>query len=169
MLPALAGIVTSLVTNGLTKVAEAVVEKGVDAVSEKLGVDLTPKEDGNLSAEQIQQVKEAAMKHEEFMVEQELKNTTDARNMQIEALKQDDLFSKRFVYYFSIGWSAIAAIYIFCITFIAIPPDNLQTAYTAGGFFLGTVVSTMIQFFLGSTLSSKKTSEQMVKNTLGGK
>lgn len=169
MLPALAGIVTSLVTNGLTKVAEAVVEKGVDAVSEKLGVDLTPKEDGNLSVEQIQQVKEAAMKHEEFMVEQELKNTTDARNMQIEALKQDDLFSKRFVYYFSVGWSIVASIYMFLATFLTIPPDNLQTSYTIMGFLLGQVISTMMSFFLGSTLSSKKTNEQMVKNSLGGK
>ena len=34
-----------------------------------------------------------------------LADTADARKMQVAALQQDDLFSKRFVYFFSAAWS----------------------------------------------------------------
>ena len=42
MLPIVAGIVANLIENGMHKVADQVVEKGVDAVQEKLGMELKP-------------------------------------------------------------------------------------------------------------------------------
>jgi len=42
MLPILMGIVSSLVSNGLPKIADAVTSKGLDYVEEKLGVKLEP-------------------------------------------------------------------------------------------------------------------------------
>jgi len=80
-----------------------------------------------------------------------------ARTMQIENLKQDDKFSKRFIYILASFWSLFAAIYIFFITFGTIPAANARFADTILGFLLGTIVATIINFFLGT---SDKTSEK---------
>ena len=42
MLPIVAGIVANLINNGMHKVADQVIEKGVDAVQQKLGIELKP-------------------------------------------------------------------------------------------------------------------------------
>ena len=152
MAPLLAGIVSSLIQNNLPKVAQAVVDKGLDYVQEKTGVELKP----DMSQDEIKALRESAMKHEEFMVEQANRNTADARAMQVAALQQDDKFSKRFVMYLAAFWSLTAVTYIFCITFTQIPEINVRFADTILGFLLGTVVATILNFFLGSSASSKE-------------
>jgi hypothetical protein len=84
------------------------------------------------------------------------KNTDGARIMQEAALQQADIFSKRFVYYLSAFWSLFAVVYILWITFASIPEENVRFADTILGFLLGTVVSTIINFFLGSSASTQK-------------
>lgn len=83
-------------------------------------------------------------------------NTDGARIMQEAALQQNDVFSKRFVYYLSAFWSLFAVVYILWITFASIPEENVRFADTILGFLLGTVVSTIINFFLGSSASTQK-------------
>lgn len=153
MLPMLASIVSGLISNGLPKVADAVMEKGVDYVQEKLGVELKP--EGQMSQEDVSKLKEAAMKHEEFMAEIDLKNMEGARNMQLKAMDSDDPLVRRFVYFFISFWSILSAIYIGCITFVDIPEDNVRFADTILGFVLGTMVASMFQFLLGSSLGSR--------------
>lgn len=153
MLPMLASIVSGLISNGLPKVADAVMEKGVDYVQEKLGVELKP--EGQMSQEDVSRLKEAAMKHEEFMAEIDLKNMEGARNMQLKAMDSDDPLVRRFVYFFISFWSILSAIYIGCITFVDIPEDNVRFADTILGFVLGTMVASMFQFLLGSSLGSR--------------
>lgn len=157
MAPLLAGIVSSLLSNNLPKVAQAVVDKGLDYVQEKTGIELKP----DMNQEELKALREAAMKHEEFMVEQANKNTADARAMQTAALQQDDKFSKRFVMYLAIFWSITAVSYIFFITFGSIPEANVRFADTILGFLLGTVVATIINFFLGSSAGSKEKTEAL--------
>jgi hypothetical protein len=157
MAPLLAGIVSSLLSNNLPKVAQAVVDKGLDYVQEKTGIELKP----DMSQEELKALREAAQKHEEFKIEQANKNTADARAMQVAALQQDDRFSKRFVMYLAIFWSFTAVTYIFFITFGSIPPDNIRFADTILGFLLGTVVATIINFFLGSSAGSKEKTEAL--------
>jgi len=103
-------------------------------------------EDKNIALHLIQEeiIKERAM---------ELKDKADARDMQKVALQQDDVFSKRFVQYFAIGWSIISASYIFMITFV--PITNTRAADTILGFLLGTIIASMITFFYGSSDGSK--------------
>ena len=86
----------------------------------------------------------------------ELQDISNARAMQQAALAQEDVFSKRFVYLFAIGWSVTAAIYIFCITFFTIPHENIRFADSLCGFLMGTIISTIITFFYGSSRSSQK-------------
>ena len=155
MAPLLAGIVSSLIQNNLPKVAQAVVDKGLDYVQDKTGIELKP----DMNAEEVKSLREAAQRHEEFKIDQANKNTADARAMQTAALAQDDKFSKRFVMYLATFWSITAVSYIFLITFGTIQESNVRFADTILGFLLGTVVATILNFFLGSSASSKEKTE----------
>ena len=109
---------------------------------------------------------EQMLKKEQLNLEREktyLQDTQSARQMQIEALKQDDRFSKRFIYYFAILWTIIGASYIIGITFFEIPDKNVRFADTTLGFILGTIISQIIAFFYGSSLGSKSKEEALKK------
>jgi MoaA/NifB/PqqE/SkfB family radical SAM enzyme len=157
MLPIIASIVSGLIQNNLPKVADAVLEKGVDYVQDKMGIQLKP--EGEATKEDYAKLQEAAMKHEEFMVEADLKNMEGARNMQLKAMDSDDPLVRRFVYYFITFWSILSASYVGAITFATIPEANIRFADTILGFVLGTMVAAMFQFLLGSSLGSRKKDE----------
>jgi hypothetical protein len=151
ILPFLAPLLATLATNGLGMVADAVTKKGKEFVEEKLGIDLAQ----DPTPETIQSWKAAAQQHERELLSMAYGDLANARNMQVEALRQDDSFSKRFIYYFAIFWSLFAAGYIGFITFGTIPESNQRFADTILGFLLGTVVATILQFFFGSSMGSK--------------
>ena len=158
MLPIIAGIVSSLISNNLPGVAQGVVDKGIDYVEEKLGMKLKP----DMSPEEIQKVSEAAMKHEEFLISEGYKDVADARDMQKEALKQEDVWSKRFIYIFAGIWSIFSMVFIFAITFGNVPQESIRFADTILGFLLGTIIATIIQFFFGSSVTSRKRTDELV-------
>jgi hypothetical protein len=83
-------------------------------------------------------------------------NTADARAMQVAALNQSDVFSKRFTMYLTTFWSVAATVYIGFITFSVIPDKNIRFADTILGFVLGTVLATMLNFWFGSSIGSKE-------------
>lgn len=153
MLPILASIVSGLIANGMPKVADAVIEKGVDYVQDKMGITLKP--EGEATKEDYAKWNEAAAKHDEFMAEIDLKNMQGARDMQLKAMESDDPLVRRFVYYFIGGWSVLSAAYIGFITFGSIPESNVRFADTILGFVLGTMVASMFQFLLGSSIGSR--------------
>lgn len=155
MLPIVAGIVSTLIQNNLPKVAQAVVDKGLDYVQEKTGMELKP----DMSHEELRALRDRAMQHEEFMVEQANKNTADARAMQVAALINGNGISKSFVYVLATFWSIVAASYIFLITMVNIPEANVRFADTVLGFILATVVATILNFFFGSSAGSKAKQE----------
>jgi hypothetical protein len=84
----------------------------------------------------------------------DLENTKDARDLQKVALQQDDIFSKRFVYYLAIFWSVISSFYFFLATFTEVV--NEEMADIILGFLLGTVAGSIINFFFGSSSGSKE-------------
>jgi hypothetical protein len=152
ILPLLAPILATLATNGLGLVADAVTKKGQQYVEEKLGIDLTQ----DPTPDVVAQWKEAALAHEKELLQMVYADKANARAMQVAALQQDDKFSKRFVYYFATFWSVTAALYIAFITFGDIPEANIRFADTILGFILGTIIATIVQFFFGSSLTSKE-------------
>jgi hypothetical protein len=154
MLPIIASIVSGLISNGLPKVADAVIDKGVDYVQDKLGIQLKP--EGEATKEDYAKIQAEANRHEEFMAENDLKNMQGARAMQEKAMDSDDPLVRRFVYYFVSFWSVLSATYIGFITFGEIPESNIRFADTILGFVLGTMVASMFQFLLGSSLGSRK-------------
>jgi hypothetical protein len=96
-----------------------------------------------------------------------LADTDSARKMQMEALKQDDLFAKRFVYWFSIAWSLFAMVFLLSTTFMDIPEKNVRTVDTVLGFLLGTAISSIFSYFLGTSYSSR--SKDVTINKLADK
>lgn len=156
--PIIAGILATLAKNGLETVAEVVTKKGKAYVEEKLGVELKPE----MTQEEILKVKEAAIKHEEFVISETNKNTADARDMQKVALQQEDKFSKRFVYIFAAAWSLFVMVFIFAITFGTVPPESIRYADGILGFLMGTVIATLINFFYGSSNGSVRKTDMLV-------
>lgn len=86
----------------------------------------------------------------------ELADIANARHLQEVALQQEDIFSKRFVYYFASAWSMFTMYYISAITFW--PPQSESgkaIANTVLGFLLGTAVASIFSYFFGSTAGGK--------------
>jgi len=167
-----------ILTQGLNLVANAALKKGKKWVQEKTGVDLDQPE---LTPEDFVKLKQFEMDHEEELIKlrQEddklsfeiekayLEDVANARGMQMVALSQEDLFSKRFIYYFAIGWSIFCALYIGFITFGEIPEANVRFADTILGFTLGTLIAQIFSFFFGSSMGSKRSGDtirEVVKN-----
>jgi preprotein translocase subunit SecY len=83
-----------------------------------------------------------------------LADRKDARAMQVAALAQDDLFSKRFVYYFAAAWSLFAMVYFVAVTFIPLSAGGQRVADTILGVLITSVVGVMFAYFYGSTKGS---------------
>lgn len=152
ILPVLAPLLATLAANGLGLLGDAITKKGKQVVEEKLGIDLSQEP----TPEAINNWKTAVMQNETEVLRMAYGDIANARNMQVEALRQEDTFAKRFIYIFATFWSIFAAGYIGFITFGTIPVDNQRFADTILGFLLGTVVATILQFFFGSSMGSKE-------------
>jgi len=163
MLPLLAPILAQLAGAGLQKVADSVLDKGLDQVEEKLGIKLTPNEDGVLDDSKLAEIQMAAMKHQEFMAELDFKNTQDARNMNKESMHNDDPWIRRFMPLFSAFWSIAGVSYLFAITFGTVPTANQRFADTILGILIGTIITTIINFYYGSSQSSKDKTAELIK------
>lgn len=170
MIPIVASIVSMLAGKGLDLLSSAIdggADKAAAYIEEKTGI----KMDGSdLSDEQVVELKKFEMSNKvelqklaladkqednrsnEASMKIQADEYANARNMQIENLKQDDKFSKRFVYYFAIFWSTFSVIYLTGITFAEIPKENIRFADTIVGFLLGTIVATLIGFFYGNSI-----------------
>ena len=135
----------------ISEVGLPLVKKGIKSLT---GIDIESKE---LTAEDKQKILDSQieiMKIDFEKLKLEYDNTNSARDMQKVALQQDDIFSKRYVYYLATFWSIVAVGYIFLITFLTIPEANVRFADTTLGFLLGTIVATIINYFFGSSKSS---------------
>ena len=135
----------------ISEVGLPLVKKGIKSLT---GIDIESKE---LTAEDKQKIMDSQieiMKIDFEKLKLEYENTNSARDMQKVSLQQDDVFSKRYVYYLATFWSFVAVVYIFLITFISIPESNVRFADTTLGFLLGTIVATIINYFFGSSKSS---------------
>lgn len=178
MIPILSAIGSILIDKGIDTIGsllssgiDDVADKTADFIKDKTGIDLKQNQTATLNAEQIKQLRELEIKEKTTLmeirarlIESHLKDVENARDMQKVALKQGDIFSKRFVYYFALGWSVFAMLYLLFITFLEIPQENIRFADTILGFLLGTIIGAIIQFFYGSSIGSKNKDE-----ILGGK
>lgn len=137
-------LISDLMTGGVGSLVETVV-KGADALftsdKERMAADA--------------EMERLGIQREEAY----LKDTQSARQMQVAALQQDDLFSKRFIYGFAIFWSLFAMVFFVFVTFGEVPEKNLRMADTILGFLIGTAIAGIFNFFLGTTYRSQKKDE----------
>jgi predicted CDP-diglyceride synthetase/phosphatidate cytidylyltransferase len=127
----------------------------VKAIADKLGVEDTVE----AIAEHLTANPEAAAKLAEIDLEAyklEVDDRRDARAMQVAAMQSDDSFVRRFTYYFIMFWSLFAIVLIPFMIFGSIPENNVRFADTILGFMLGTMVSSMFAFVLGSSFGSRQ-------------
>lgn len=153
----MAPLIAALVSAGLPLLANAVKAKGQEFIEEKLGVKLDMS-----TPEQVAVLKNKEIEHKEFLeaiyterYRIEVADRQDARAMQSRALQQEDTFSKRFIYWFSLLWSVAACAYIYAITFNYVPPENIRVVDTVLGFLLGTAIASILNFFYGSSFKSR--------------
>ena len=93
-----------------------------------------------------------------------LEDLQSARSMQIAALNQSDLFSKRFLYYLAGISLLLGFVYVFLITFIQIPEANQRFADTILGVVISMVFGSIFNFFFGSSQGSKVKTDLMDQN-----
>lgn len=163
MLPVL---IQGLIGNGLSLLANAAMAKGKEWVEKETGVDLSK---ASLSEADLMKLRQYEMDHEEELLKLRvednrisaelekayLADTANARAMQIEAMKSDDWFVRRFTYIYAGVMSLVVTIYIFVVTFATIPEKNVRFVDVVLGFMLGTTLSTVINFLFGTSQGSK--------------
>ena len=162
MLPLLVPILTQLAGAGMQKVVDSVLDKGVAHVEEKLGITLTPDVDDKLSDEKLSSLKEAAMKHEEFMFEQEVKDRGDARAAHLAIATNANVhwLEKLVLPILALGIVGVAFLLVGVLMFINIPDSQENIVIYALG-FLTSAATQIISFYFGSSQGSKDKSELM--------
>jgi len=109
--------------------------------------DLISKDD-SLSPEE----KEEALR----LIEMELADRQNARAMQIAALDQEDLFSKRYLYYLSSFIVVAATLFGVLLFWVEIPDENKRLVEMFSDIYLFAGAMAVINFFFGSSLGSKQ-------------
>jgi len=82
--------------------------------------------------------------------------------MQIAALGQDDVFSKRYAYYLSSAIFGMLFVFVILLFFVTIPTGNSEIIYMTFGTFIG-IVGTVAAFFFGSSSGSKEKSDGIMR------
>lgn len=162
MLPLLAPILTQLASEGLQKVADAVMDKGVDYVEDKLGVTLTPDDSGKLPPATLEAVKNEANRHKEFMAEIELKDREGARanHLAIATSKDVIMLEKYVVPLLALGTVAIAFLLIGILMFVNVEDNQEQIIIFALG-FVTSAAGQVLSFYFGSSQGSKDKTEAL--------
>ena len=156
MLPIVAGIVANLINNGMHKVADEVVEKGVDAVQSKLGMELKP--EGEATPEYNAKLQEEANRHSEFMSELDEKSTQRATDMYMKD-ESTRKFSQQYAWFLTISSFA----YFGAVSFMPVDNHNRDFVNIILGFLIGTAVNSLIRFFYGSSNKSQEAVDQKQK------
>lgn len=152
MLPIVGAIISTLITNNLPKVAQAVADKGLDYVQGRLGLELKPE----MTPEEIARVAAEAAHHEEFMVTASNANTADARamNSSIQSSAEASGLAKNAAYIidFVIVGSTIGLCTLLMLQ--GVPTENKELALMALGSLI-TLCGTVVNFHRGSSQGSK--------------
>lgn len=160
MLPIVAGIVSNLINNGMHKVADQVMEKGVEAVQQKLGIELKP--EGEATPEYNAKLQEEANRHAEFMAELDEKSTQRATDMYM-----NDESTRKFSQAYAWFITAVSFLYFFLVSFMPIENRNRDFINIILGFLIGTAVNSLIRFFYGSSNKNQEETNKQQKEMAG--
>lgn len=164
MIPLLAPILSQLAGVGMQKVADAVLDKGLDAVEEKLGVKLTPNEDGILDPAKLAEVEAAAMKHAEFMAELDQKDRDSARATRLSLVANKDVpwWEKAVMPFLAIFTVVATFALVGILCFVNIGESQERIVIFVLG-FVTAVATQVLSFYFGSSQGSKDKTEALKK------
>ena len=162
MLPIVLGIVENLINNGMHKVADEVIDKGVDAVEQKLGMPLKPASEA--TPEYNAKLQEEANRHSEFMAELDEKSTQRATDMYMA-----DEGTRKFSQHYAWFLTATSFLYFFMVSFMPVENRNRDFINIILGFLIGTAVNSLIRFFYGSSNKSQEDTDKKQKEMGGDK
>jgi hypothetical protein len=159
MAPILLSIVSGLIEKGLPKVADAVMEKGVDYVEQKMGVKLKPED--QLTDDDVKCLQEAAMKHEEFMAEIDAKDRDSARNREIEIATSEKApyINKVVTPFLALGVVGLSFILFAILIFVDVKTEAKDILIYILG-VLSAAVTQILSYYFGSSQGSKDKSEE---------
>ena len=145
--------------NFLRKIKDKILPTVLDAVgvgdfARAIGIVSESSNNAGLSTEEANEFFE--------LVQLDLTDLANARAMQKEALSQDDVFSKRFVYYLTIGIVAFVFSMVICLFFVDIPKENKTIIDMVVGIVIGGYTSIMA-FYFGSSKSSEDKNSTLQK------
>jgi hypothetical protein len=160
MLPVIASIVSGLIQNNMHKVADAVIEKGVDYVEQKMGIKLKPED--QLTDEDVKSLQEAAMKHEEFMAEIDAKDRDSARNREIEIATSEKapMLNKVVTPLLALGVVGLSFVLFAVLIFVDVQPEAKDILIYILG-VLSAAVTQILSYYFGSSSGSKAKDEQL--------
>lgn len=158
MAPIIASIVSGLISNGLPKIADAVIEKGVDYVEGKLGVTLKPEDE--MKPEDVKSLRERAMQHAEFMVDAEVRDRANARDREIQISTNDKapLINKVVTPVLALGVVSLAFVLFGVLLFIDVKPEAKDILIYVLG-VLSAAVTQILSYYFGSSQGSKDKNE----------
>lgn len=164
MLPVLATIVSQLAGSGMQKVADAVMDKGLDVVEAKLGVKLTPNEDGVLDPAKLAEVETAAMKHAEFMAELDQKDRENARANRLAIVTNKDVpwWEKAVMPFLAVFTVVATFVLVGILCFVEIADSQERIVIFVLG-FVTAVAGQVLSFYFGSSQGSKDKTEALKK------
>jgi hypothetical protein len=144
------------------KVADQVIEKGVDAVQSKLGMELKP--EGEATPEYNAKLQEEANRHSEFMAQLDEKSTQRATDMYMgdEGTRK---FAQNYAWFITIA----SFIYFAAVSFMPIDNHNRDFINIILGFLIGTAVNSLIRFFFGSSNKAQEDVDKKQKEMAGDK
>jgi hypothetical protein len=153
--PAVMSIVSGLIDKGLPKVADAVLEKGVDYVQDKMGIKLKP--ENELTDDDVKDLQARAMQHAEFMAEAQGKEMQSARDREIKLATDANVptIIKIVVPILALGVTGFSFVLFALLIFVDVKPENKDILIYVLGSLTG-AVTMVLGYYFGSSLGSKE-------------
>lgn len=138
-----------------------VVSKGSDEdrkfvykdIKDKTGIDLRSIKETDWSPSDIEKLITYEQEHFRELSSRLACTLTTTVTTQTQTIqKSSNSKSMMLVYWFGIALALAAILYMIMITWIPIPENNIRFADTSLGFILGSMLSTIIQYFFGTSM-----------------
>lgn len=167
----LSGIFRGAATQGAQQVAEL--------IEEKTGIDINDVADNKITDDQWGELKEFELQYQSTLLQYRQQSDANdlerermlhadragARAMHIAELGSDDIFAKRFIYFYASALTLLTFAFIFYAAFVhqytEANKDASRIIDTVLGFLLGVTLSAIIQYFFGSSAGSKSKEEKI--------
>jgi hypothetical protein len=140
----------------LNTIGDVLPSNGVFGIVKNL-IKLTP---GISPAQQSEAIAKIEAFEKEYFA-MEMQDRDSARDLQSNALKQEDKFSKRFIYFLSAFVIGAATTFGIMLFFVEVPKENQRMVEMFADIFLFTGALTILNFYFGSSKESHEKTKML--------